>query len=265
MGDFLLNPGDSVLTPSSTILYRNSESDSITSDVVNFLGNNTVAFNYEPITYTNLTGSNVYYYSATANDTIHFSITYYYCSNAILANDIISFSAIKENSEIIKLSWVTNNSFSDRNYEIQTSTDSTQFASVALVPAEINKNNYQYNYKIDPDKKGTVFFRLKITDAAGNIKYSEIRMIDIDDNNAGKSIFVYPNPSSDFINVAFDGSGKNWCISIFSSDGSLIQKEYTNISPAHINFRSKLSAGIYFIKAQSIDLQKQYLSSFIVR
>jgi len=190
IGDFLLNPGDTVSKSPYTILYRNSQNDSITSDVVNFLGNSTVAFDYKPITYTNLTGSNVYYYSATANDTIHFSITYYYCSNTILANDLLSFSAKKENTETIKLSWSTNNFFSDRNYEIQASIDSSQFSSVASIPEDITKKTYQYDYKIAPGKKGKIFFRLKIITTSGSTKYSEIKMIDIDEETLSKELFV---------------------------------------------------------------------------
>ena len=266
IGSFLLNPGDSVKKAPHTILSRYSQNDSVTSDVVYFLGTSRVNFNYTPITYTSLTGSNVYYYSANANDTIHFSITYYYCSNAILANDLISFSAVKVNSEIIKLSWKMAGAQPGRNYEIQEGTDGILFSDIASI-ADGDNLNYEYDYTLFGREKKDIYFRLKITTSSGQIKYSEIKMIGLIDQNAGKSAFLYPNPSDNYINIVLNEPGiRNWDASIYSPNGDLIQKnQFVNVQQGHIDFNKKLAAGVYFIKVESIESQKKYVLSFLAR
>jgi hypothetical protein len=267
IGNFLLNPGDSITKPPYTILSRYSQNDSITGNVVNFLGSGTVTFNYAPITYTSLAGSSIYYYAATANDTIHFSVTYYYCDNAILANDIILFSAIKENSKIIKLSWSMADAQRGRNYEIQAGSDGSHFADIALI-ADTGNINYDYDYIVPDHQKGDIYFRLKLISSSGQVKYSEIKMINFIDAGNSKGMLIYPNPCDDYINIVFDepDSNKDWDICIYSSNGYLIQRNhFANASAAHINFRNKLSAGVYFVKAESNEAQKKYLLNFFVR
>lgn len=266
IGSFLLNPGDSVKKNPYTILSRYSQNDSVTSDIVNFLGNNSVAFNYTPITYTSLTGSDIYYYSANANDTIRFSITYYYCNNSILANDLISFSATKTKSEIIKLSWTMANARSDRNYEIQEGADGIVFSDIASI-ADDDNLNYEYDYTLSALEKEDIYFRLKITNSSGQVKYSEIRMIDLNDPNASTPAFLYPNPSGDYINIVINDPGlNNWDASIYSSSGILMQKtHFAGVLQGHIDFNKKLPVGVYFVKAESIMPQKKYLLSFLVR
>lgn len=146
VGNFLLNPNDVVSKNIYTILNRYSEDDSIT-DVASFIGNNNVAFDYITATYTNLIGSNQYAFSAVANDTVRFSMTYY--------------------------------------YEI--------------------------------------------------------------DNNIGT--FIYPNPAINYINIPLPKN--DWKIKIYSALGIFLQQYYfTNTSLVHIDFGSKLAAGMYFVKVE---------------
>lgn len=266
IGSFLLNPGDSVSKPPYAVLSGYSLNDSITNDAVNFLGSGTVAFNYTPITYTNLTGSNVYYYSASANDTIHFSVTYYYCNNTVLANDIISFSAVKTSSKNIKLSWAMADPQTGRKYAVQTSSDGIHFSDIASVPDD-GSVNYEYDYTVPDHKEGAIYFRLKIISPSGQVKYSETKMVDITNDNTGNGISLYPNPSDSYINIVFnEPANTHWDICIYSANGGLIQKNhFAAASTVHVNFRNKLPAGVYFVRAENIETQKKYLQSFLVR
>ena len=262
IGNYILNPGDSVSKAPYTILYRYKQNDSITSNVVDFLGSNSISFNYKPITYTNLTGSNVYYYSATASDTIHFSITYYYCSNAILQNWLNSFSAEKENNEFIKLLWSTSAQQSGITYEVQKSDDSSKFISVGMVKESLDLSNYSYHYKIVPTDKDKIYFRLKIITSSGAIIYSEIKAVDIFNENASKN-FLYPNPCKDYVNIHLQQG--SWNIKIFTAIGTLIeQHHFLNSSLAHIDFQNRLSRGSYFIQVQDIISSKKMIFEFII-
>jgi hypothetical protein len=263
IGSYLLDPGNTITKSPYTILYRYSQNDSVTSDAVNFLGNNKATFNYTPITYTVLTGSNIYSYSATATDTIHFSVTYYYCNSAILASDIISFSANKLSKEIINLSWATMDMPNSIIYEIQAGSSSSQLSTVGSINSD-GSNNYSYKYKIAATEQGKLYFRIKIIEATGEVKYSEIKQVNLDNDNTISNAFIYPNPAQNYININLDKS--DWEIGIFSATGNLIQlDQFINTSFAHINFKSSLVPGTYFIKAESLVNQSKRIAGFIVK
>jgi hypothetical protein len=103
----------------ATVIDRYDNAIDITTNVAPFIGNGTVGFSYAPRTYANHSGSPTYNYSATANDSIHFFITYFYCSNITLATKISAFTAQKEDDSFIDLNWVTENEQAGTRYEVQ--------------------------------------------------------------------------------------------------------------------------------------------------
>ncbi|MBS1667799.1 MAG: T9SS type A sorting domain-containing protein [Bacteroidetes bacterium] len=266
LGTYLLQPGNSVTVAPSYVLNGYGEIDSITNNVVNFLGIGKVVFNYEPITYTSLSGSNTYYFSATVSDSVNFSVTYYYCNSSILANDLISFTANKQNDGKVRLNWSSVGSQTGRIYEVQACTDSSHFVSVGSVAGENNQSDYQYYYNIPTGASGKIYFRLKAIDVSGKFQYSDIRWVDIFTAN-NTAAYVFPNPSDSYINLVLnDPSNTDWETSIYASDGALIQKNHFGRSSLmHISFNNKLAPGTYFLKARSINTNKQQLFSFMVQ
>ena len=267
LGNYPLSPGGLVTQPPTSILLNyNALNDSITNAVAPFLGLSNINFNYTPITYTNLTGSNTYYYSATANDTVHFSVTYYYCNSSILANDLTSFTANKQNDGKVKLNWSSTGSQVGRIYEVQACTDSSHFASIGSVAGENNQSDYQYYYNIPTGASGKIYFRLKAIDVSGKFQYSDIRWVDLSPAN-NTSAYIFPNPSDSYINLVLnDPSNADWETNIYAADGALIQKNhFSSSSLMHISFNNKLAAGTYFLKARAISTNKQQLFSFIVQ
>lgn len=263
IGSFLLDPGQSVSNPPHAVLYRYSQNDTVTSNVVNFLGMGAVNFNYMPITFTNLSGSNIYYYSATANDTTHFTITYYYYASTVLEMGLTSFSAERANDETVLLSWSMANPQPGMTYVIEKGTnESNLFPAASLLENNID-NNYAYHYQIGANETGSLYFRLKYITASGQVKYSEIKEVNIPGGSMTYTS-AYPNPASDYINMPL--SMDDWDIAIFSSLGRRIQQNhFSNTSFARIGFATKLTAGIYFIRAQNKSSKKQAVASFMVR
>jgi hypothetical protein len=267
-GNYLLNPGDEVIQAPATILYRYLNSDSVTTNTADFLGGGSVAFNYTPITYTNLTGSNVYYYSATASDTIDFSITYFYCNATVLPISLTNFQAIKQGMDKIALSWQTMNDPGGSAYEIQKSSDGQHFDSVHVMhslPAGVETDAYLYDYVLNTGDKNRIFFRIKITDTKGSISYSDIREVDLSASALGFG--MYPNPCNSFINLAFDQQlPGDWQIDIYTSTGRILQTNlFTKTNFAPISFEKRLAAGVYFIRAANLDNGQNYVRAFSVK
>ena len=267
-GNYLLNPGSEVTQAPATILYRYINSDSITTNTAAFLGSGTVAFNYTPITYTNLTGSNVYYYSATASDTIDFSITYFYCNATVLPLTIANFQAVKQNMGQVVLSWLSLNDPGGSDYEIQESSDGENFDSAGLVisrPGDANQGDYSYDYTLQTGDPNRLYFRLKITESGGNVSYSEIREVDLTNRNPAPGL--YPNPSNTYIDLVFDPTlSGNWQVDIYSTAGSLLQTNlFSRTANAHIPFRNRLAAGVYFLRAINLDTRRSFVRDFSVK
>jgi Secretion system C-terminal sorting domain len=269
LGSYLLNPNDMVSKAPYTILYRYVNSDSLTSNMLNYVGNGTVDFSYKPITYTSLTGSNTYYYSATASDTVEFSITYYYCNSITLLSQINDFSAIKQNMETVGISWSTANEQAGRVYSIQKSMDGYDFTDVVSTPSTMDSSTgakYNYDYSIAPGENRVLYFRLKIKGILGEISYSEIKMVDMTSATTG-DIYLYPNPSDQFVNIVFNQAiPKNWLVEIIAADGKLLQaNNYFNATTARVDFNRRLTSGVYFAKVSDRLLQKNYLLKFVVK
>jgi hypothetical protein len=267
IGRYLLNPGQSISMTPYTILYRYDNADSIIQNQVDFLGSGSVSFNYKPLTYTDLTGTNSYLYGATASDTIHFSVTYYYCSNITLAASLTQFTAKKSNDGQVALEWVTDNEQRGRTYEVQKSMNGADFTTIGREASKENGQigNYNFDYPIPLSEAGAIYFRLAIRDAAGNTVYSEIRQVDL--GMLAEGIFLYPNPSDQVINILFRRAGsKDWTVEILTSNGALIQtNHFNNTQLARIEFLRKLSPGIYFARITDGRIGEYKISGFLVR
>jgi len=266
VGTFIVNPNQTITQPPTPVINRYDNAISINSNIADFIGNGAIGFSYFPHTYTNHSGSSSYQYSATANDTIHFSITYIYCNQIILLPDLINFSAVKENNTSVKLLWTTINEQPDRIYEVQKSTDGLNFFAAGTISSKIdpdNSGNYLYHYEANATEKSRLWFRLKITDASGNVKYSNIKLVDMG-TNSSVGIYLYPNPSDQFVNIVFN-EFKNWQIEILAANGSLIQRNNsTNAIATHINFIKPLATGIYFVRVMEDQTHKTYVLPLMV-
>ena len=267
IGSYSLSPGQSVSMAPYTILYRYDNSDSIFQNQVDFLGSGSVTFNYKPLTYTNLTGTNSYLYGATASDTIHFSVTYYYCSNITLAASLTNFTAEKSDDRDVGLRWTTDNEQRGRIYEVEKSLDGTDFITIGRISSyeNVQIGNYNFAYSIPLLNGSVLYFRLLIRDAAGSIAYSEIRKVELQAFTEG--VFLYPNPSDQLINILLrrPESG-NWKVEILTANGSLLQtSRFNNTRLARIVFNRKLSPGTYFARISENQGEFYKVLGFVVR
>jgi len=267
VGTFALNPNQTITQAPVTVINRYDNNIHLTNNLVNFMGSSTVGFDYSPQTYTDHSGSSIYQYSASANDTIHFSITYSYCSNILLKPAINSFTAKKIGTNEAGLTWSIVNEQKNRTYQIERSVDQSYFSGVGTITSVENapESDYSFNYLRQKDEKLKLYFRLKIIEANASISYSEIKMVDLGEGTGG--IRLYPNPSDRFINLVFNQSDvKNWQVDIIGATGSLLQRNlFINTSMAHIDFVKPLAAGVYFIRAVDQQTQQSHVLSFTVR
>lgn len=266
-----VNPGETVtvtapnLINNKTMFVRNIDnSDPMLND---FIGSGSLNF-----TYTNAAGSGTLGGSLQVNPTFvvntTFTLTYTICYTGVLASDILSFTAFRQDKQTVALNWLTTNETAGREYTVEVSRDnSSDFTPVATVPADASRTdaNYAYSYVLRSGDAGKLYFRLKLTAADGSVGYSIIRLVDLGaPDPIGFSI--YPNPPSDFINVTLPGASQDWQVDIIAADGSLVQRNaYHNSNAVRVNFARRYAAGTYFVRAVSPQTGKFYTGSFLVR
>jgi hypothetical protein len=117
-------------------------------------------------------------------------------SSGALPVHLFYFAAEKENNHI-KLEWKTENEINFSRFEIEKSTDGSDYNRIKTVPAINNPGTSNYS-AIDESAQGNIYYRLKMIDVDGSFTYSKVVRI-----NPGKkyTVIIYPNPASDKIFV----------------------------------------------------------------
>jgi hypothetical protein len=265
IGTYPLSPGQTISKAPFTFLDKWVTSDSITGGVAPFLGTGQVSVNYTSFTYTTLSSfpSSYYSYGADIFNTMHFSLQYLYCKAGVtLPTNLTRWTAELQKPRTVQLEWSALNEATGRVYHIQRSTDGKSFGDIATLPAR-NDNNPDYSWPdvLPEGASGKFYYRLLVDDQ-GTISYSPIQQVNVEADM--RRVSVYPNPATDYITVN-PGSTGSWQIDILSADGSLVQREtFFQASSMRVNFRNRMSAGTYFVRAFDLRGQRNFTTSFIV-
>ena len=152
---------------------------------------------------------------------------------------LISFagSAVQEK---IYVNWKISAELNFKEYELQKSTDGTNFNTIAVIPG----GNMAYSFT--DDNIGNFFtryfYRLKMTDNNGNVTYSTIIIVNSTDR---QGLLLSPNPASNIVTVS--GLFEKGNLTIFNADGAIILTTAVNAPTIRINI-SQLAAGVYIVR-----------------
>lgn len=169
----------------------------------------------------------------------------------VLPVNWLSFSAIRHGNNGL-LNWAVANEDDNHHYELQRSTNGTDFTSIATVNKSANAGGV-YNYTdvgITGFSSSIVYYRVKQVEVSGNFSYSDIKHITID--KKGPEITIFPNPvwKGFYVNVPLTGAGtEKLKLNLFGTNGQIIaSKEITAAQATNYYFDitdMKLAAGQY--------------------
>lgn len=238
--------------------------ESTVHNTADFLGSGSVSLDYSANTYSIVFGSVNYNFNGTAEDTVRFTVTYRYCSTWFLAADVTAFNATRRNNETVDINWSAVNERSGRIYTIEKSSDGRNFSAVTKLTA--SHGNYLYNYVPAGNETGKMIFRLKQTETDGAIKYSTLRIVDLHRKQEA-GIRIYPNPSNGAFNVMFSNTKRaDWEVSVLTLQGQVIGTyNFNRALQGRIELDTKLSKGIYLLKAVNKKNQEQFASQLFIR
>jgi hypothetical protein len=128
----------------------------------------------------------------------------------------------------------------------------------------------QYQYQYNPGKAdvGDLYFRIKRTDAAGNVVFSVIKVVNLQVEDQRPGIQIYPNPVNQKILIQFDEQQTgNYVLELVGTTGQVIARKQVQLSGTSItnmDLSHKPASGIYFLRAVNMVNNHQFLTKVIV-
>jgi hypothetical protein len=157
----------------------------------------------------------------------------------VLPVTLISFTG-SENAGKIYLNWKVADEINLSHYELEQSTDGSNFIRIATI--EAGKKDYSFIDNTTSNYIDKYYYRLKMKDIDGKFSYSNVVPIKIKGQH---SITISPNPAKNFVTVSgFERQGK---ITIINSNGSSVYNANATTQAMKINI-AHLPAGLYVIR-----------------
>ncbi len=244
-------------------VYNDVLYDVTTSNVVAYLGNGTVTFNYVSNVSTDAKGADYYNLGTTPQNKLRFVVSYSYCDAIVLKLNLKNFQAILKDPQNVFLSWSTLNENKNNNYEIELSENGSSFKTIGTTPAKpANGASAEYNYQYHPDQPvgGKLYFRIKQVNGK-TAAYSDVRIINMG-SDAYPGLRIYPNPVVRNINLEFDRplSG-DFRIELSNQVGQIIyttQTRMNNNAALQVQVNNPPPPGVYYLRATQAGTNKVY-------
>lgn len=179
---------------------------------------------------------------------------------------LVSFNA-SLNGSAVDVSWKTAAENNAKQFDIQRSTNGTDFVTIGTVKAANAPSGQSYLYKDKNPVKGYNYYRLKSVDIDGSSKYSSTVLVNVSD---GRDIIssIYPNPSNGQIVFKLQGEIKgNVQLLVMDQMGSIILAKQFGIQNTRQLQSSlelgRLAKGSYLLKIAIGD--KVYNHKFLIQ
>lgn len=174
----------------------------------------------------------------------------------VLAVKLISFNATVLNDSKVSLRWKVENDQDAAHYKIERSTDGVVFKEILLLFPTNQTTVTEYAFTDQKPIAGVSYYRLKMVNNDGAIKYSSVLVVNLGKKNAGASLTVMPNPTQSTLVIQVDGKVLTSAQKVRITDvaGKVITTTTTTNSTVDVQ---QLSPGIYLLEIMSSDNPKQ--------
>jgi hypothetical protein len=162
--------------------------------------------------------------------------------NFILSSNTFDLS-VKPVNKTVELKWTVTNETNVSIYDVEFSKDGQNFTSIGKVtPLGATAASNYYGFIHTSPINGTNYYRIKMIDKDGSVRYSAIRQAEI--NVSG--ILVYPNPFKNYLNVILkDASGAVKLRMTDISGRVVLTKEFSGAITLNIN---NITNGVYILQ-----------------
>ncbi|MDB4286258.1 T9SS type A sorting domain-containing protein [bacterium] len=169
-------------------------------------------------------------------------------SSAIFPIELLYFKAKALDNETVLLTWQTVIERNNAYFTVEKSDNGIDFESIEEVSGA-GDSNTPISYQTFDKKpvEGINYYRLKQTDFDGAFSYSEIRSAFF--KNKGSIISIFPNPTSEFLNIQIENPFEKGMLQLFDGLGKLIIS--TELKDSHSLNIAHLPKGVYLLKIKA--------------
>jgi hypothetical protein len=164
----------------------------------------------------------------------------------------ISFTGEKIKNNAVKLYWDVNE-IDNHIYFVERSLDGQSFSAIGEVAASTAPGNlHSYNFTDTKPFASTNYYRLKQVDKNGNYSYSNIIVISFDESIGG--FVVYPNPTTEFVNLFSNANYNKLQVNVYDAIGKLVytqNKQSVNKGEIIKVPLTGFAKGVYSIKVEA--------------
>jgi hypothetical protein len=265
-------PGDTITYGPDTI-FNNATASGTSTSTAPYLGFGNVNFTYQISGGVNsLEGGLNYLAGPTTVYWGEFHLTYYWCPAAPLATTIQDFTAVPNGNSIL-LQWLATNQEPNTTYDIQISTDGRNFTTLGEAENDAastgTSSKYQYQYNLDPANMGKLYFRVEETDGTGNVGYSEIVVVDPNNNSANDiSYQTYPNPATNSLLFQFNSNQTGrFLLQLVNTAGQIVQETAVTLTGSNqirMNLSPQPVKGLYFLRTSDLTHNRSFVSKVFI-
>jgi hypothetical protein len=178
---------------------------------------------------------------------------------------LVEFNAVPEN-KFVQLTWKTVTEANTSHFNIQRSTNGTNFFDIARITAAGNSNsahNYAYSdlNLADVISAKTVYYRLQTVDKDGSFALSKILPVNM--NGTAVTLFIRPNPARDKLSAKITNYSGNTDVRIYDVTGKQLYNNKTGVANNEdiIINTVALKAGIYLLQINTgrLILQQKFV------
>ena len=168
----------------------------------------------------------------------------------------LNLNTINTSNCTVNLTWDISSTNDGAIFYIQKSIDGINYSNITSVNAESHKT--RYTYTVANLIHGKNYYRILVKDVDGKNYYSNIQSIN-SDCNLSTTLKVYPNPTSEIINVDLELNNSYKTVSLKTIDGQILEAVIvTNSNIQQIKFNVKgFANGTYIVVAEKRNGDKE--------
>ena len=176
------------------------------------------------------------------------------CQIKILPVTIVDFTASYVSTNNVKVAWSTTDEMNAAYFDVERSTNATDFISVGQVNASESSNpvhTYSMNDQLYNIDVNIIYYRLRIVDQSGKFVYSKIIPVKLDQPETNVS--VYPNPVDSYtILNLHSNSQSTGVLRVIDNSGRQIMTKSISVSNGNnsimIDQLGNLPKGMYVVQ-----------------
>ena len=168
-------------------------------------------------------------------------ITVYY--SGVLPVKLVDFSATKKTGSV-ELKWTTEEESNMNRYEIQRSTNGSDFVTIGNISSRNENAKAFYSLSDNKPVNGVAYYRLKSVELNGKSGYSKIVSINFS-KSGGISLYPTKLKAGSALHITNPGS-ENLTVYFYSASGKLLGKAKTESNEIQASFLSNNKGMIFY-------------------